>query len=376
MFSASTDTSELVSKSNVVVVAVPLFVDIKGVPDFRILDNVNESIGNGLKKGSLVSYETTLPVGTTRSRCVPMLEFHSEFRSGRDFHVVFSPERVLTGRVFQDLRKYPKLVGGVTKESEDLGVAFYSKVLDFDVRSDLPKPNGVWSMGNAEASEFAKIAETTYRDVNIALANQFALFAHENNIDFSKVVAASNSQPYSQIHQPGIAVGGHCIPIYPQLYLWNDPSATVVRAAREANEMMPMKCVEILESIHGSLEGQAITILGVSYRGEVKETAFSGVFSLVQHLETKGALVTVHDPLYSNIELESLGFSPFKSNCMVDAIIVQANHEVYAKFSKEDFLGVRTVFDGRGILDESNWEEVKFYRIGQGDLYLKCKKNC
>ena len=136
---------------------------------------------------------------------------------------MFSPERVLTGRVFADLRKYPKLVGGIDPESEKRGIEFYESVLDFDERDDLPKPNGVWPMGSAEAAEMAKLAETTYRDVNIGLANQFARFADKNGIDVYAVIEACNSQPYSHIHQPGIAVGGHCIPVYPRLYLHNDP---------------------------------------------------------------------------------------------------------------------------------------------------------
>ena len=97
----------------------------------------------------------------------------------------------------------------------------------------------MWDLGSAEASELAKLAETTYRDVNIGLANQFARYADTAGIDIYEVIEASNSQPYSHIHQPGIAVGGHCIPVYPRLYLWNDPSATVVRAARAANAAMP-----------------------------------------------------------------------------------------------------------------------------------------
>ena len=106
------------------------------------------------------------------------------------------------------------------------GFDFYSKVIEFDERSDLPKPNGVWVMDSSESAEFVKLAETTYRDVNIGLANQFSKFAIDRNLDIHAVISASNSQPYSHIHTPGISVGGHCIPIYPQFYLWNDPAAT------------------------------------------------------------------------------------------------------------------------------------------------------
>src|SRR5690606_25306010 len=116
---------------------------------------------------------------------------------------------------------------------------FYEAVLDFDERPDLERGNGVWDLGSAEASEMAKLAETTYRDVNIGLANQFARFAQKEGIDVLEVIAASNSQPYSHIHTPGISVGGHCIPVYPRLYLSTDPDADVVRTARAANAAMP-----------------------------------------------------------------------------------------------------------------------------------------
>lgn len=239
LLSATTDTAAAVAESDAVVVVVPLFVDAEGTPDFGWMDSATRAIAKGLKPGTLVSYETTLPVGTTRTRWAPMLEEGSGLTAGSDFHLVFSPERVLTGRVFADLRRYPKLVGGIDEASGTRGVEFYEQVLDFDERDDLPQANGVWDLGTAEASELAKLAETTYRDVNIGLANQFARFADKNGIDVKKVIEACNSQPYSHIHQPGIAVGGHCIPIYPRMYLWNDPEATVVRSAREANAAMP-----------------------------------------------------------------------------------------------------------------------------------------
>ena len=228
---ATTDTKTAVAQCEAVVIVVPLFVDNDGIPDFGWMDAATKDIAEGLKPGTLISYETTLPVGTTRTRFAPALEKISGLKAGMDFHLVFSPERVLTGRVFADLRKYPKLVGGIDAASTKAGIDFYKAVLDFDDRPDLTQANGVWDMGSAEASEMAKLAETTYRDVNIGLANQFAIFAETANIDIAKVISASNSQPFSHIHQPGIAVGGHCIPIYPRFYLWNHPEATVVRSS-------------------------------------------------------------------------------------------------------------------------------------------------
>ena len=361
---ATTDYAEAVPGADVVVIVVPLFVDEEAMPDFGWMDSATRSLGEHLTPGTLVSYETTLPVGTTRTRWRPMLEEVSGLVEGTDFHLVFSPERVLTGRVFADLRKYPKLVGGLSDEGTALAIDFYESVLDFDVRPDLPRGNGVWDLGSAEASELSKLAETTYRDVNIGLANQFARFAATTGIDIYKVIEASNSQPFSHIHQPGIAVGGHCIPVYPRLYLWNDPDATVVRAAREANSAMPAYAVSLAESALGQLAGSTVVVLGAAYRGGVKETAFSGVFPVVAALEAKGATALVHDPLYSDEELTSLGLAPYTAGLTVDAAIVQADHAEYADLGPDDFPGIRAFIDGRRVSTPAQWPGIAYLVIG------------
>lgn len=350
---ATTDTASAVSESEAVVIVVPLFVDQDGVPDFGWMDSATRDVARGLQRGTLVSYETTLPVGTTRNRFAPMLSEGSGLAAGEDFHLAFSPERVFTGRVFADLRRYPKLVGGLTESCGRAAERFYESVLDFDVRDDLPKPNGVWNLGSPEASEMAKLAETTYRDVNIALANQFALFAQQNGIDVYAVIDACNSQPFSHIHRPGIAVGGHCIPIYPRMYLWNDPEATVVRAAREANAAMPNHAVDRLESIIGPLSGKRVVVLGAAYRGGVKETAFSGVFPTVRELQARGATAVVHDPMYTDDELRHEGLEPYSFGEPADAAIVQADHPEYLVLRTEDLPGVSVVLDGRNFVRDA-----------------------
>ena len=344
---AVTEFAEAIPQADVVVVVVPLFVDGEGRPDFRSMDRATDDIAAHLRPDTLVVYETTLPVGTTRTRWRPMLEAGSGLVEGRDFHTVFSPERVLTGRVFADLRRYPKLIGALTDEGAARARAFYEEVLTFDSRADLPRPNGVWDLGSAEAAEMAKLAETTYRDVNIALANQFALFAAQQGIDVHRVIEACNSQPYSHLHQPGIAVGGHCIPVYPRLYLAGDPDATIVRAARQANQAMPEHTVALLDRLAGGLRGQRVVVLGAAYRGGVKETAFSGVHDTVAALQQRGAVVTVHDPLYSDEELEDLGLRPHRLGAEVDAAVVQADHGSYESLLPRDLPGVKVVVNGR-----------------------------
>lgn len=362
---ATTDYAQAVPGADAVVLVVPLFVDAEARPDFGWMDAATTELARHLTPGTLVSYETTLPVGTTRTRFKPMLEAGSHLAEGTDFHVVFSPERVLTGRVFADLRKYPKLIGGLSPAGAAAAKAFYEAVLDFDERPDLARPNGVWDLGSAEASELAKLAETTYRDVNIGLANQFARYAATAGIDIYQVIEASNSQPYSHIHQPGIAVGGHCIPVYPRLYLWNDPDASVVRAAREANAGMPDYTIGLLEGAYGDLAGARVVVLGAAYRGGVKETAFSGVFGAVAALEARGAVALVHDPLFSDDELKALGFVPYQPGEPADAAVVQADHADYRGLGPADLPGITVFIDGRRVSSAEQWPGVAYRVIGK-----------
>ncbi|MEW6906955.1 nucleotide sugar dehydrogenase [Trueperella pyogenes] len=362
---ATTSYAEAIPAADAIVVVVPLFVnDETWEPDFAWMDAATASLAEHLTPGTLISYETTLPVGTTRGRWKPMIEEISGLVEGQDFHLVFSPERVLTGRVFADLRRYPKLVGGLSEAGTKAAIEFYESVLTFDERSDLPRANGVWDMGSAEAAEMAKLAETTYRDVNIGLANQFAVFADAAGIDVQRVIDACNSQPYSHIHRPGIAVGGHCIPVYPRLYLSTDPDASIVRTARQYNAGMPEYVVGRVESLLGDLAGQKVAVLGASYRGGVKETAFSGIFATVAALEARGAQVKVHDPMYSDEELAAFGWQAYHLGEETSAAIVQADHAQYKTVTPGDFPGIKVLFDGRRVTDPELWAGTPRVVIG------------
>jgi len=363
---ATTDTTTAVTVSDVIVVLVPLYVNPAGDPDFGPIDQATEAVGRGLRPGALVIYETTLPVGTTRTRCTPSLELASGLRAGSEFTVAFSPERVFSGRVFADLARYPKLVGGIDPISTRRATTFYEAVLDFDDRPDLDRPNGVWPLASAEAAELAKLAETTYRDVNIALANQFAIFSDRIGVDFQQVIEACNSQPFSHLHRPGIAVGGHCIPVYPRLYLWNDPAATVVQTAREVNAAMPAYAVDLLGAQLGDLTGLRVVVLGAAYRGGVREVAYSGVFATVDQLRQRGAVPLVHDPLFDSAELTALGFEPYQFGEPVDAAIVQADHREYRGLGVLDLPGAKAIVDGRAMLDPARWPGVRLVALGRG----------
>jgi UDP-N-acetyl-D-mannosaminuronic acid dehydrogenase len=223
-------------------------------------------------------------------------------------------------------------------------------------------------MGSAEAAELTKLAETTYRDVNIALANEFARYADRIGVDVTRVIEAANSQPFSHIHRPGIAVGGHCIPVYPRFLLAGDPDAVLPAAARSVNEGMPGYAAERLAEALGSLDDRRVLILGVTYRGAVRETAFSGAIPLRDELARLGASVVAADPLYGADELAALGFTAW-DGAPVDAAVIQADHPEYAALVPADVPGAQILLDGRGGVDRSPWEAagVPVLRLGAGD---------
>lgn len=268
--------------------------------------------------------------------------------AGSDFHLAFSPERLYAGRIFRDLHAYPKIVGGIDRESTDRAVDFYRSALDAEV----------WAVENAETAEFAKLAETTYRDVNIALANQLALYGAGHGVNVTEAFRAANSQPYSHIHRPSIGVGGHCIPVYPHFLLTDasDGELSLVREGRDTNDRMAKVLIERLERELGGLRSRSVLVLGASYREDVKELSFSTVVPIVELLHGAGAAVMIHDPLFTPSELAFLEAEVVedldsKDAVEAEAIIVQAWHQALHDLDWGRFKQLRVVLDGRGSID-------------------------
>ncbi len=357
------DIAAAARASDVVVVVVPLVVDAAARPDFGALDAATAALAPSLQPGGLVVYETTLPVGTTRGRLLPGLTEASGRHADDDLFVAHSPERVSSGSVFADLRRYPKLVGGVDAASGERATAFYRQVLEFDERPDLPRPNGVWDLGSAEAAELAKLAETTYRDLNIGFANELAAYAEALGIDVAEVIAAANSQPYSHLHAPGL-VGGHCIPVYPWFLLAGAPELRLPRTARAVNDATPDRVLDRLAAATGGLAGRRVAVLGLAYRGGVKELAFSGALALVDGLRARGAAPVVHDPLWTAEELGTLGFEPYELGTPCHAAVVQADHAAYRTLGPADLPGAVAIFDVRRCTPPDGWGTVRRHVLG------------
>jgi nucleotide sugar dehydrogenase len=364
-FIATKNLEFAVNDSNVILFAIPLFTNMLNEPDFENYDQLIESISASVSENTLLLFETTLPVGTTRNRFMKLVTAKSKLISGKNIFGAFSPERVTTGRVFSDLRKYPKIVGGIDVESSRRAKEFYEQILEFDTRPELEKPNGVWEVESSETAEFVKLAETTFRDVNIGLANQFAIHANHHGISFDEVRLCANSQPYSSIHEPGIAVGGHCIPVYPHFYTHSDKTASIVLSAREVNSKMPLFFVGEIEKAFGNLEGVKVLILGISYRENVKESAYSGSLVLLGILKSKNALIYAMDSKYDFDEIQNLGFNPHFDKSEIDVVVVQTKDLEFRTIDFKEFISLKLIADGRNFLkDVVSDMKIDYFSLG------------
>ena len=350
---ATTDTAQGVAETEATVLVVPVGVR-DGAPDYRHMDSAVAQVGKGLTAGHLVVFETTLAVGTTRNRFAPVLR-----KSREDVLVAFSPERVQSHRVIEDLKKYPKVVGGIDEPSTEKAAAFYEAVLDAP---------GIWKVRDAETAEFVKLAESIYRDVNIALANEMARFAHDAGLDITEVIKAANSEPLSNLHQPGVGVGGHCIPVYPYFLTHDRPDLEITIASRRINDGMADWTIERVGERIGGLKNKRILVLGLSYRANIREAAESVAVRLVDGLRKAKAVPLLADPYYSADEIRAYGAEPFDEGEIdtIDAVILQALHEEFKAFPYAKLRPQTLVLDGRNQLDENEIVAAGLRYLGVG----------
>jgi len=343
---ATTDGQAAAREADVVVLIVPVMLDDEQQPDYRFMDAAVASIAAGIHEGSTVIFETTLPVGDTRDRYAPRLEAASGLRADRDFFVAFSPERLYSGAALRNLATYPKLVGGLGEASTARAATFYDGVLDAEVVA----------MSSSEAAEFAKLADTTYRDVNIALANEFARYAERIGVDLDEVIAAANSQPYSHIHRPGLGVGGHCIPVYPHFLLSRAPELELVGLARQVNDGQVSHAIRSIQRALGGLDGVPVLVLGLTYREGVKELAYTRALPLIERLGVHGAVVTAYDPLLGAEETLACCATPWRwgEAGPFRVVITQTADPRWQELDFGWFPDLELVFDGRNSLPQGS----------------------
>jgi len=342
---ASTNTTEEVAQSDAVVVLVSAMLTAEKGIDWANLASATQAIAKGLRKATLVSYETTVPVGGCRQYLLPILE-SSGLEGGRDFHLVFSPERVKSQLVFARLSKTPKVVGGIDAASAAAGQAFYGRWLG------APTIN----VGTLEAAEFVKLSGMIYRDVNIALANELARFAETAGLNIWPILDASDTDGETHLLRPGIGVGGHCTPVYPHFLIRGATllglRLELIELGRNINDLQPQKQIERLAQSLGGLAGRHVHILGLAFRPRVREDAYTTARSLQTALMNSGAKVTIEDPLYEPSELVEKGFAPGRvEDGGVDAVVLNTAHPEFQDVNFLDWraLGVKAVLDGRAL---------------------------
>lgn len=327
-----------------------------GTADLSAVKNVSTAIGKGLKKNDVVTLNPSVPPGTTEEVVIPILEKQSRLTVEDDFYMVYNPERIYEGRAIEDIEeRYPGIISGYGRKSLEIGTKIFSIIYQ----------KGIIFMSNIKSAETEKLFEGVYRDVNIALSNELAIFSEHLGINFWEVRNAANSQPFCNIHKPGIGVGGACIPVYPQFILKTAKvlqiDCNLTKYSRLLNNSMPKYCVrQALKLIHSkNLKDSTITLLGLAFRGGVSDTRLSPTYDVIKELQKlKVKEIRIHDPLvkkdnfiakYNNIILFNELSQAVKG---ADLVMIIADHNEYKKVNYEIFRNI-ALYDGRGIINSA-----------------------
>src|SRR5918995_562509 len=346
-------------------ICVPVLLTDSFSADLSSVKQVAIAIGQGLKKGDVVSLNPSVPPGTSEDIVLPILEEESGLKVERDFYMIYNPERIYEGRAIEDIEeRYPAIVAGAGAKSLEIGAKLYSLVAK----------KGVIKMGKIRTAETEKLLEGVYRDVNIALANEMAKFCEKAGVDFWEAREAANSQPFCHIHKPGPGVGGACIPVYPQFIIhaanMSGVEFKLISFGRNVNNSMPAYCVEqALKLIDRSdLSKCTVALLGLGFRGGVADTRLSPTYKVIEELKKlKVKEIRVHDPLV--IEDPNLPHDIMLTSDLsraannADLVMLISDHPEYRNITNED-LDNAPVYDGRGILDRSRFAASRFASIG------------
>jgi nucleotide sugar dehydrogenase len=356
-FIATKDDSVL-AQAKAIVICVPTPLSDDGGPDLGAVLGATKAIAKNLRKGQLVVLESTTYPGTTEEVVQPILE-SGGLKTGVDFHLAFSPERIDPGNKKFGMRNTPKVVGGVNPESTEVAAALYSKFVDTVVRAK----------GTREA-EMAKLLENTYRHINIALVNEMAMFSKDLKIDLWDVIKCASTKPFGfQAFYPGPGVGGHCIPIDPN-YLSYQVKANLgyafrfVELAQEINAGMPSYVVrrtqDLLNNVGKPLKGSTVLLLGVTYKPDIADQRESPAIPVGQQLMEHGAKVIFHDPMVEQWNLEGTKLDRIKDLDMAlstsDITILLQDHTSYDHKSLAD--KAKLLFDTRGQIDIAGVERL------------------
>ena len=353
--------------SDVYIICVPTPLKPDKTCDLHYVEEATRSILPILKKGDLIILESTSPPGTTRDVLAPMLA-GTGLDIGRDIHLAHCPERVLPGRILKELIENPRIIGGITPESAEVTAELYKGLVE-----------GPIYLTDCTTAELAKIMENTYRDVNIALANELGHLCESLGISAWEVIELANKHPRVSLHSPGPGVGGHCISVDPWFLVEKFPDdAKIINLSRQTNDSQPEHVVNRAMQIlaDAGVKKPRVTIFGVSYKGNVDDVRESPALEIIGMLNEKVDLV-VYDPHVKGgvgHEISNLEESVTDS----DMILIVADHSDFRFLAPEELgrkMRTKILLDTRNFLDRERFREAGFdvHTIASGKIETTSK---
>lgn len=332
------------------IIAVPTPISSDKKADLRYVEAAAKSIVPVLRRENLIVLESTCPPGTTDDLLVPILAT-SGLAVGEEVFVAYCPERVLPGRILKELVENDRVIGGINMKSAEKAKEFYQSFV-----------KGQIYMTNARTAEMVKLAENTYRDVNIALANELALICEDLDIDVWTVIELANKHPRVNLHLPGPGVGGHCIPIDPWFIIEKAPEkARLIRLSREVNDAQPQHVFRLIAKMIQGIESPKVAILGVAYKADIDDARESPARELIRILLANNYTVAVHDPYVKNFDYEMVSLNEAFEGA--DCVVIMTDHDIYRKLNPNTLgplMRTRNLLDTRNAEDHGAWRRAGF----------------
>ena len=374
-FRATTNFSEGVNSSDVIVLSLPTPMDDQNIPDYSALLSVAKKLHNEIFDGKLIIIESTVEPGFVETDFLKILEGNdNKLKLGKNFSLGVCPETANPGQILNDFERLPRLVGAMDKFTQNLIIKIYKHVFTVDL---IPMPN-------CKTANAVKLTTNVFRDLNIAFVNELALIFEKAGIDIMTVLEAAKTKYNFQVHYPSAGVGGPCLPVnsYQMInFAKNFTSKTfeLVENARKVNENMPLHTIGLLEDalneINKQISTSTILVLGLSYKPDVKDIQISPVEKIIELLKKKGANVLIYDPYFKDSEVFGIktlnDYS--KSLEISDGLIIATGHKEFHNLEPlflKSKMRNPVVIDSKNILDQQLAKNVGLiYRgIGRGKL--------
>ena len=343
-----------VEKSDVYIIAVPTPINKENKANLDYVKSASEMMANCVSNDSLVILESTSPPGTTRNIVGNIIKKNTGLVAGKDYYLAFCPERVLPGKIIMELVNNDRVIGGINTKSAEYARDIYSSF----VRGNI-------FLTDLETSEFVKLAENTYRDVNIAFANELSVICEKYGINVWDVIKFANMHPRVNILNPGPGVGGHCIAVDPWFILENiDIADTLIEKSRNINNYRPIYIVDRIEEILKDIKNPKVTIFGLSYKENVGDLRESPALKIIEELKKKEITVSAFDPLILNgkVELSSLEDSLKDS----DLLLLFVGHD---NFKDVDLNMIYRLMRNKNIFDTRNFYDAKVIKNAGFNYY-------